>query len=447
MAGEERYGFDRVFERVVAAACATRPKLVGQIAKAIDPNMIADDAARLTIQASVAVFKDTGRGPASAAILMQRLRRWMQDGKVTASMIADVVELLALAPMPLPNDEEIKAELLPVLQRKMNHRAIQVGMDDFANRRDMDRTVQIIRDASKLGTEDASLGLRASAEAFDEIRDLRYADRLPLGVPELDLLLGGGVKCGTATVAVAREGAGKSQFLVHVAAYACALGHSVGYITLELARGYIFARWASNLTLVPVQEIVEDAAAEQRARVALVKVFPLLGSFVVKEMPPGAATMLDVRGWVREWEDENERKMEVLVIDFADKLASHKREDRNTYDAQGTVWDDFRYFMHEEKKWGFSASQAQRSSGDGKKVRHVTTDNASDSKKKLGGADYGIAMTVLDDEITYQLGKHRMGANQGRTVGPLPHDFAHSRLVPGGIYERLRPAMEGEAAE
>lgn len=435
---EELYGLDPSFERAVALMCAYRPKFMALIAHALDPKAMSTPLYSLIVKGCQAIFRDVGTGPVNPAILLQRLRRWMNEGSVTKEEIDEVIDFFVSADENLlPADRAVVAELAPVLKRRVQAQVVREAMDDFQNRRDFSRIVKMINAADRLGQHDESLGLRLSPDAFGEIAKMRHVEQLTFGIPELDAMLNGGPPRGTQTVFVSGYGGGKSMCMSHATAWNASLGLFVGYITLELPEPVVMARVVSNLTLIPVHEILSNAKIEAKAKKKITEMFPILGDVIVKEMAPGSTTMLDVREWVKQCEEDVGRSMDILVLDYADKLKSHNRNDRDTYNSMNTVYEDFRFFMHESKKWGITASQARRKS-DKDKNRTIETDDVADSVNKLRVTDLGITITANLDEETarYKVGKYRYG-KAGGEVGPLPTDWAHGRMVPGGIYDSL----------
>ena len=79
----------------------------------------------------------------------------------------------------------------------------------------------------------AAAGGGASAPvAWDEV-DIKAAPRRPLGIREIDRVLGGGIVPGSAVLVAGEPGAGKSTLLLQLAAAAAASGEPVLYVSGE----------------------------------------------------------------------------------------------------------------------------------------------------------------------------------------------------------------------
>ncbi len=432
---DEGYGLTPAFERLVALSCATRPKFMGLIGNTLDPKAFKGEVNGLIVKACKAIFKDIGHGPTTPAILVQRLRRWQDEGSVTKEELDDVIDVLVESD-EAPPDREVVAELAPVLRRRAEAQIVRDAMDDYANKRNFEQLQKKISAASRIGVHDESLGSRLGPEVFAEIEKLRHIDKLQLGMPELDATIGGGVPRGTETIFIAGPGGGKSMMLSHSGAYNVANGLFVGYVTAELPEAVIMARVLSSLTLIPISSILEGDGIH-KARKACADIYPILGTFIVKEVPPGVVTMTDVRQWVKQCEEDEGRPMDVLIVDYLDKFKSHNRDDKNKYDAMGTIFEDFRYLVHEQKKWGLTATQSRRRAGQ-EKNRRIEMDDISDSINKARVADLIITITpdAEREQLRYFIAKNRYGKSDVE-VGPLPHDWGNGRMAIGGIYDQL----------
>ncbi len=79
----------------------------------------------------------------------------------------------------------------------------------------------------------AAAGAGAAAPVSWSEVDTRTAPRRPLGIPELDRVLGGGVVPGSAVLVAGEPGAGKSTLLLQLAAAAASAGAPVLYVSGE----------------------------------------------------------------------------------------------------------------------------------------------------------------------------------------------------------------------
>lgn len=420
------YELDPEFERAVAMLCATKPKFFGAIAHALQLEAIEQPPARLVVEAAIAIAKDNGHGPTAPLMIFQRLHRWRADGRVSQDQIDDAIDMFLDAP-ELPPVNDVMKELVPVLKRRMEADVVRVAMDDYKRRGDFGLVQKIINQVGRLGTHDDTLGTRLGMSSFDEIARIRHLDKIPLGIDELDLGLGGGLPRGCLCVYVGGPGAGKSMFLSHTAAYAMTAGLFVLYATLELSEAVVLARVKACLTGQTIDSII--TGDDLQARALIKELYPVLGTFIVKDFPAKATTMLDIREWVKECEEDEGYEADVIVIDYGDKLKSHNRDDKNEYAGQGTVYEDMRLFMKDTGKWGFTASQAKGKAGREKR-RRLEIDDLADSMNKGRVADLTVTINPHEEELEYFVAKNRNGKSNF-SVGPLPHDWSVGSMVAG----------------
>lgn len=419
----EAYGFDRAFERAIGLLAASTPRFWGACGYALDPDAVQLPEVKLILKAARAIAKDTGRGPTSSVLLVQRLRRWVDEGQVTLEQCYDVMDLLLETPDPPPYKEVI-AEVAPLLKRRIQQDVVRVAIDEYGKRGDFERVKKMVRASERVGTHDFSEGLRLNMGSFDEMERLKHLERFPIGIPEVDTMLGGGVPRGSCTVFVAKSGGGKSMQLSHTASRNLRKGLFCVYATLELPEAEILARVMANLTGVPIDEIKNGRTKSAKQRVR--QLIPQLGTFLVKSFPAKATTVGDIRDWVTQCEENEGYPVDVVVIDYGQKLRSHLREE-NEYHAQGTVYEEFRVWMEQTAKVGFTASQAKRRPGK-EAGRMLDADDIAESMKQVHVADLVLTLNRDEDQLTYNCPKWRYGISEWN-VGPLPHDWERGRQV------------------
>jgi len=426
----ESYGLDPAFERMVVALACSRPRFYGRIGRAMEPEALAAPGAQLALQAAHAIAQDSGHGPESSVLVMQRLKRWMQDGRVTQEQITGVFDLLEQADETgLAPEDAVVDELTPLLQRRVQSQAVEAAMDEYAKRGDFARVAELIGDAARLGKADTSVGTLIGADSFAAIEGVRHLERLATGVSELDLALDGGLWRGALGMVVGGTGDGKSMFLSHAAASALQSGLHVLYATLELPEALVLSRIKANLTGVPINAIMDGSMEEAKRR--LVAMMPTLGRCYVKDFTPHATTVEDLREWVKGCEQLARRQVDVLIVDYADKLTAKVpgEKDGSEYRTMRVVYEGLRVLAVEHKFFGWTASQKRRSSDKTKKKSD--TDDVADSMHKSRVADVVVTLNLRgeeNEELLYYIAKYRIGKAHA-SIGPLPHDFARGRMV------------------
>lgn len=424
MAGKDSYGLAPSFERQVAVLSVTSERFVGLIGHAIDPNCLDNETAKLLIKVTKQIYKETGKGPSNESIVLQRLRRLNAEGKVSAKQYNSVLDLL-IESDPVEASDVIN-ELVPIVRRRLHSEVVKEAMEEYGKRGDFSAIQTKLAFASSVGEVDSSLGLRIGNDSFAEIDRVRRIHRMPTGVPELDAVLRGGPPRGTLTMFIAGSGGGKSMMLSHMAARNWAFGMFVAYATLELPDFEVAARVKANLTGVPTEQIAGGDFDEVREK--LEELHPTLGTFIVQRFSPKHTTCSDIIRWVKKCEDLEGYAVDLVIVDYIDKLKGPKNSRENEYITQGQQAEELRVFCEENGKWGATASQAKTKGRDSRK--RLTMDDVRDSSRKVDVSDLVIPISkdASGEMLEYSVDKFRYGA-AGDVVGPLAHDWAHGRMV------------------
>ncbi len=433
--GKDPYNFGQGFERRVVELLCKSPKFFGRVGQWLKPDNLSTEAAKLAVQAAQAIAAEVGHGPDDSSLVVQRLSRWVIDGKVTYEQLITGVDLLDAADVEGASEESVIVELAPILKRREEADAVRQAMSDYGAKRDLDAVITKLERARRIGVEDNSAGVFLGPESFEDIRQLRLSDRMGFGCGELDIATDQGLWFGGFGMFMADTGGGKSMALTQMTAHAWLSGHFVGFITLELPIGMQLARLKANLTGVPTKEIVSgrmesialDRLEELMARNELQgEAGNPLGLVVLKAFDKGTTTVKDIEQWVKDREQERGRKMNTLVIDYADELGSPKQEPEHL--AIRRTFRDLSNLSMSRKLCLWSGTQTNR--GERKRTR-LTSRDASDGMAKMRIPDLSIGIRLSDDhsQCSYDLIKHRM-SEAGMEIGPLPTDLTVARLFP-----------------
>jgi KaiC/GvpD/RAD55 family RecA-like ATPase len=262
---------------------------------------------------------------------------------------------------------------------------------------------------------------------------LRGLSRMRTGIMELDDVLDGGFVRGSTVDYLAESSGGKSMALVQGAACSALQGLLTCYATFELAPPIVMARILANLTGVPVNAILfEDGQAEESAR-RLVAIQQIgFGGIVVKGFTPQVSTVADVLDWVKHVERELGRPVDNLVVDYGDKVAppkTNEREATSTYKTGLLVFEGLRVWASDGNRWCLTASQAGRSKDKRKKL---DLDDVADSMHKVRVVPVVITLNKRGeegDQILFYVAKNTLG-KAGLSVGPLPTEYECARIAP-----------------
>ncbi len=424
----ESYGLDPTFERAVAACVCTRPKFFGVVGRELSPERFKLPEVSLAIRAAQAHAKDAGHGPTHASVVMQRLRRWHTEGSITIEEVNAVADMLFDAEDDQYDENDIATELVPVLQKLIRSEAALMGLEEYGKSGDFTKVEELLQRAKVLGVQDRSTGSKLGLGALDDIKRLRQADRLSLGLLELDAGLSGGLQRGKAAMMVAAAKAGKSFWLTHIASVTLLTGKFVALATLELSEEDQQSRLISNLTGVPIDAIVEGTADDVVA-LELEKLQSLLGVFRTKFFPATATTMVDIIEWVKSIEEEEGRKVDLLELDYIDKLGSTNKNHKSTYDIQGQCAEDFRLYVHGRSMYGWTASQPKRRDAKDR-TKRIELDDIADSQNKVRVLDL---ILTAHRPSEYEVEIYVAGSRNSKgefSVGPFVTQLEIGRIVP-----------------
>lgn len=426
----EPYNFDPRWERAVVLLACTRPTFYGSTANLLEPEALGRPEAKLAITAAHAIFRDAGRGPDAVVAVLQRLRRFVNDGRVTIEEVQSVDDYFTAAEEDaIPSEELITSELAPQIQRRLEKKFLVGVVETYRKKGDIGRAAtEFAATLGRIGRVDVSLGSRVGPAALAEIAAMRHHERLRTPVIELDGALGGGLPRGSLGVICADTGGGKSMFLSHQGAVSMLAGLFVVAATLEVPRPIWIARVLAAITGIAIDTIVAGDTDEAMRRLEAVS--DVLGACLVKDFTPDATTITDIDTWVDECAQREGREPDVVLIDYADRCIPESRQ-ASTYEAMKVVYERARLGAVRRNNWWWTAC-ASKGAGSGKHKKEVLdTDDASDSRHKPRVSDAWITGNPRSggDEILWHVAKYRHGA-AGQKLGPIPHDFACGRVAP-----------------
>lgn len=423
------YNLDPHFEVALVYLCCCKPKFFSRVGHEIDAEALGDSGAQLAMRISKVIAAETGNGPSSLNIVCQRLSRLTTEGKITDDQIEDVVDLFdAAEDNGLPEEEDAINEIVPILKRRMQAGAVKDAIDTYGKQGEMDEVAKTLLKSERIGVTNMSLGLSMD-NAFDAITELQGLERRGCGIKELDHKMDGGAERGSLVCYVGGPGDGKSMMLVQDTCEALHQGLNVAYATLELNKARTYNRIISNLVGLPIKAVASSQM--HKAKRLMSEMQDDLGMLYVEQFTPQVATIEDIQAWVKRIEEKTGEKIDVVVIDYLDKLAVEDNKEQNGYLAGRDISEKYRVWMEDEQIWGVTASQAKRKD---KKQAIIDINDLADSQHKARVVDIVITLNVTEDEdgeriIKFFVAKNRNGES-GFTVGPFPCDFANARIAP-----------------
>jgi len=180
------------------------------------------------------------------------------------------------------------------------------------------------------------------------------------GWETLDKKLFGGFNKGELNIFAGGSGAGKSLFLANLGVNWAMEGMNVVYLSFELSEALVAMRIDSMMTDIPTKEIFKDLdGVEMKVKLMGKKA----GALQIKYMPSGKNAN-DIRSFVKEYEIKNNRKVDVLLIDYLDLMMpmSRKVSPSDLFVKDKFVSEELRNLAMESNTVFVTASQLNRAS-------------------------------------------------------------------------------------
>lgn len=284
-----------------------------------------------------------------------------------------------------------------------------------------------IRKACSVGTASLDIGL----DYFSEINQ-RLASRaqyetklvIPVGIPDLDQVLSGGLKAGQLGIILGFTGGGKSVFLPHVGRRALINGYKVVHYTLELDEKDIADRYDASFSNINITDLIPKEREVEKKLTALNTKYG--NSLVIKFYPTQSASVPTLRTHLNQLEGLG-FVPDLVIVDYGDLLkATSKYND--PYSDLGHTFADLRGLAGEKKIPIWTASQLNRAGGN---AELADIGHMGDSIKKAHIADVIIAISATRDEkdnnqARLHVAKNRNGPSN--VVIPITTNYAKMKF-------------------
>lgn len=431
----DSYPFDKQFERAVVGLLVTSDRFFNRVGPHLDPAKFRDRKAQLIAAECRSLYEQIGKAPGSEMVIFQRLRVIHEKGKLNISTLEKCAEYICDAmDAGLPDPDVAIHQVADVLKRVKGQEALDRAFTTYAERGDMREVAKELDAVENIGRNDASYG--ATLDGFDqELDQLGHIVRLPTGFRDLDVASGGGSAQGEAFFWLAGPKIGKTMALVQNTVIGLLRGLHVGVATLEVDVVKWRARVLGVLTGTPYQDILRHGSksvAFERYRAMVEDPEIQCGRLSINKFGGHQTKFAEVADWVKREEDRSGLGVQLLVVDYADKLCG--RNDRDgMYEQMRDVYEAFRIWCETNKAWGWTASQAVRIAlGEMPTVNHC-----ADSQHKVRIMDGMVGITRLPDEENKVKAKFlalRSTMGEGAEAGPLPNGFDYGCFVKSCAY-------------
>jgi len=251
---------------------------------------------------------------------------------------------------------------------------------------------------------DLGLDLYTNIDAL--IDDINSVERhIPSKWEWLDECLGGGfLEAGKSLYVFAGEtNIGKSIFLGNVAHNIAKEGKNVLLVTLEMSELLYARRICSNVTKVPMKEMVGNTPAIKQA------IKDEEGKIFIKEFPPATITANQLKGFIKKFQEQG-IKLDAIVLDYLNLM--HSTIGNNSYERIKHVTEQVRAMSYLFECPIISATQLNRAGFD-----QDNPDLATISESIGLAATADVIVSIYQNEEDRELGIIRLGMMKNR-YGP-----------------------------
>jgi len=242
-------------------------------------------------------------------------------------------------------------------RHKSLERAI-IKSADLLEKKDYGQVEALVKEAVQIGLA-RDMGTNYFADPRARLMGLKDKNgQVSTGWSTLDRKLFGGMNRGELNIWAGGSGAGKSLFLANLGVNWATMGLNVVYLTLELSEALVSMRIDSMLTGVTTKDIFKNIDdVEMKVKLVGKK----SGMFQVKYMPSGKTTN-DIRAYLKEYEIQMGKKVDVLLVDYLDLLMpiGKKISAENLFIKDKYVSEELRNLAMEKQVLLVTAAQLNR---------------------------------------------------------------------------------------
>ena len=228
----------------------------------------------------------------------------------------------------------------------------------------------------------------------------RKSKKLETGWTFIDNVSGGGYDPKSLIVYAGEQNVGKSIWLANDAANFVRMGHNVVFITAEMSAQKVLKRIGSNLLDINMMEYDQKSANRDFIKRKLERISRGLlppGKLFVKEFPTSQGTVLDIESYLKDLEESQDHKVNVLVVDYINILANYRNPNtENTYMKIKQIAEDLRALAVKREMLVISATQINRGAWDSTEIK---MENIAESAGLAHTAD--VMYALIQDSMMH----------------------------------------------
>lgn len=228
----------------------------------------------------------------------------------------------------------------------------------------------------------------------------RKTAKLETGWNFIDNVSNGGYDPKSLVIYAGEQNIGKSIWLANDAANFVRMGHNVVFITAEMSAQKVLKRIGANLLDISMTEYDQKSANRDFVKRKLERISRGLlppGKLFVKEFPTSQGTVLDIEAYLKDLEEAQDHKVNVVVVDYINILANYRNPNtENTYMKIKQIAEDLRALAVKREMLVISATQINRGAWDATEVK---MENIAESAGLAHTAD--VMYAIIQDSMMH----------------------------------------------
>ena len=387
--------YGKAFQIKVISSLLTHKKFLVNIFDILIEDYFDSDASKWVIKEIIKYYEKYHATP-TMDVLKVELEKLENDILKVA-----VKELLRDAYKASDEDLEFVQEEFSMFCKNQQLKAALLESVDLLKTGDFEAIQGRIKAAMEAGA-DKNVGHEYNLDIESRYREENRVV-VPTPWPVFNDLLQGGLGNGDLGLIFGNPGGGKSWTLVALGAYAVKAGYNVLHYTLELGEGYVGKRYDACLTDIDVSELNDKKHLKEVTET----VTNLPGKLVIKEYPPGRATIDTVRAHITKVKTLGVEP-DLVIIDYAD-LLGNKNSKRERKDNIDDIYLNTKGLARELDIPIWTVSQVNRA---GAKDDIIEGDKAAGSYDKIMITDFALSLSRKKEDKVNGTGRFHLIKNR-----------------------------------
>ena len=450
---------NRVLETQLLARTLEEPALAKQVVAKNVTALLPDEIDK-TIEYVVIRYYNESSIPMSSDLLHSRLSMYLnrendkraRQGKEELSE-EEIREYNTRADEVLSLTPDSSPEMADDLDRYVKDNLTTRAILEEAQRGEADLSYRVSKRMDEIKELNVKGNVTKPIDVYDDLeeREKIYSDeytnnKIPFGLEPLDTVTRGGLRAGEVMLVGAKSGNGKTTIMSNLSYYLSFVGkQNVLHISLEelpTAQLVRFDRLAGNAGIndIYTKEGTVKPQFVTKMNNWLSRQKGKHGMLRYVSSMPNTLTVDDIRQQVISTERETGRKLNAIVLDYADLLRKNSSSLSNEAMAGEILFQDLSKLAHEQNVVLITGTQLNRSNGD-QDVKTLSSIEGSYRKINI----LSLALTVNSNKQEYDRGYIRLYIDKARNKYDYSDNFIYLKYNLKNML--LLPESEAELAE